>query len=146
MFTHAMCCLRRVPADMDEVNALKVRFDHWEMPTELSDPHLLASLLKLWYRELYEPIIPPDYYDRCMQYCDNSEEAVRIIQSLPEINRLSLAYLIRFLQVCFCLYYFILANNESYCSDFKYHRVNIVVPQPSTISYLESVLRLPTLW
>ena len=39
-----------VPADMDEVNALKVRFDHWEMPSDLSDPHLLASLLKLWYR------------------------------------------------------------------------------------------------
>jgi len=40
----------RVPADMDEVNALKVRFDHWEMPADVSDPHLLASLLKLWYR------------------------------------------------------------------------------------------------
>lgn len=35
---------------MDEVNGLKVRFDHWEMPADLSDPHLLASLLKLWYR------------------------------------------------------------------------------------------------
>lgn len=84
---------------MDEVNALKVRFDHWEMPADMSDPHLLASLLKLWYRELYEPIIPPDYYDTCMDYCDNSDEAVKIIQSLPECNRLSLAYLIRFLQV-----------------------------------------------
>ncbi|XP_067932495.1 serine-rich adhesin for platelets-like [Watersipora subatra] len=89
----------RVPADMDEVNALKVKFDHWEMPTDLSDPHVLASLLKLWYRELYEPIIPPSYYERCMESCDNPEEAISIIDSLPDINRLCLAYLIRFLQV-----------------------------------------------
>ena len=34
-----------------------------------------------------------------MQCCDNPEQALSIVESLPNINRLSLAYLIRFLQV-----------------------------------------------
>lgn len=38
-------------------------------------------------------------YERCMQHCDNPKEAVEIVLSLPNINKLSLSYLIRFLQV-----------------------------------------------
>ena len=29
-----------------------------------SDPHVPASLLKLWYRELLEPLIPSHFYDQ----------------------------------------------------------------------------------
>jgi len=38
-----------------------------------------------------------------MQFCDNPKEAIGLIDSLPDINRLSLAYLIRFLQVLYSL-------------------------------------------
>ncbi|KAI2652327.1 Rho GTPase-activating protein 39 [Labeo rohita] len=47
---------RLVPGDIDEVNALKLQVDQWKVPTGLEDPHIPASLLKLWYRELEEPV------------------------------------------------------------------------------------------
>jgi len=89
-----------VSADVDEVNALKNRLDHWELPQDLAtDAHAPASLLKLWYRELYEPLIPDVLYNECVNHHDQPEKAVAIVKRLPELNRLVLSYLIRFLQV-----------------------------------------------
>ncbi|XP_032271461.1 rho GTPase-activating protein 39 isoform X1 [Phoca vitulina] len=89
----------RVPGDIDEVNALKLQVDQWKVPTGLEDPHVPASLLKLWYRELEEPLIPHDFYEQCIAHYENPEAAVAVVHALPRINRLVLCYLIRFLQV-----------------------------------------------
>ncbi|XP_014668112.1 PREDICTED: rho GTPase-activating protein 39-like [Priapulus caudatus] len=89
----------RVPGDIDEVNALKLHVDQWQIPSSITDPHVPASLLKLWYRELYEPLIPHSFYDDCIKNCNDAECAIRIVNSLPEINRQVLCYLLRFLQV-----------------------------------------------
>lgn len=58
-----------------------------------------ASLLKLWYRELEEPLIPHEFYEECISHYDNPEAAVNVVLGLPHINKLVLCYLIRFLQV-----------------------------------------------
>jgi hypothetical protein len=89
----------RVSADVDEVNSLKNRIDHWELPNDITDAHAPASLLKLWYRELYEPLIPDSMYAECVNHHADPEIAVALVQRLPELNRLVLCYLIRFLQV-----------------------------------------------
>ncbi|OXB52111.1 hypothetical protein ASZ78_006982, partial [Callipepla squamata] len=86
-----------VPGDIDEVNALKLQVDQWKIPTGLEDPHVPASLLKLWYRELEEPLIPHDFYERCITHYENPEAAVAVVHSLPRINKMVLCYLIRFL-------------------------------------------------
>ncbi|KAG8200429.1 hypothetical protein JTE90_000512 [Oedothorax gibbosus] len=88
----------RVPGDIDEINAMKMRIDQWEI-VETDDPHVPASLLKQWYRELFEPLIPADYYEECVLYCNDPEASVQIVKNLPELNRLVFSYLIRFLQV-----------------------------------------------
>ena len=88
-----------MPGDIDEVNSLKIHCDQWKTPTECSDPHVPASLLKLWYRELESPLIPAEFYGDCIDNFTNAEAAVAVVNKLPEINRLVLAYLIRFLQV-----------------------------------------------
>lgn len=88
----------RVPADVDEVNGLKNQMDQWDMGP-VSDAHVPASLLKLWYRELYESLIPDHLYQECVQHCADAERAVAIVHRLPESHRLVLSYLIRFLQV-----------------------------------------------
>ncbi|KAM9198067.1 rho GTPase-activating protein 39 isoform 2-T2 [Dugong dugon] len=89
----------RVPGDIDEVNALKLQVDQWKVPTGLEDPHVPASLLKLWYRELEEPLIPHEFYERCIAHYESPEAAVAVVHALPRINRMVLCYLIRFLQV-----------------------------------------------
>lgn len=58
-----------------------------------------ASLLKLWYRELEEPVIPQQFYKECISNYENPDAAVAVVQLLPELNRLVLCYLIHFLQV-----------------------------------------------
>lgn len=98
----------RVPGDIDEVNALKVKCDQWTMP-ECSDPNVPASLLKLWYRDLYEPLIPMEFYDQCIRTCNERDKALEVIASLPELNRLVLCHFIKFLQVSL-LFTFILQN------------------------------------
>ncbi|KAJ8299661.1 hypothetical protein KUTeg_023721 [Tegillarca granosa] len=89
----------RVPGDIDEVNALKIKCDQWTLPSDCPDPHIPASLLKLWYRELAEPLIPAEFYEDCIENYANPEPAIEVVNKLPDINRLVLAYLIRFLQV-----------------------------------------------
>ena len=93
----------RVPGDSDVVSALKIQCDNWVGPADddpVCDPNIIASLLKLWYRELHEPLIPREYYGRCVDACSSPDDAVKIVGVLPHLNRRVLAYLIRFLQVC----------------------------------------------
>ncbi|KAM9296053.1 rho GTPase-activating protein 39-like [Gastrophryne carolinensis] len=89
----------RVPGDIDEVNALKLQVELWRIPDNLSDPTVPASLLKLWYRELEEPLIPQQFYKQCITNYENPDAAVSVVQQLPELNRLVLCYLIHFLQI-----------------------------------------------
>ncbi|RVE52817.1 hypothetical protein evm_002474 [Chilo suppressalis] len=90
----------RVSADVDEVNALKAKIDSWELPdaSTLTDAHAPASLLKLWYRELYEPLIPDSLYASCVAAGGDVQACTRALQRLPPLNRLVLTYLISFLQ------------------------------------------------
>ena len=108
-------CLCSVPGDIDEVNALKVQCDAWHMPSRRRraptdhdldssscDPHVPASLLKLWYRELAEPLVPFSFYERCLAAAfSGADDACAAVQLLPELNRLALIYLIHFLQVAY---------------------------------------------
>ncbi|XP_021471720.2 rho GTPase-activating protein 39 isoform X1 [Oncorhynchus mykiss] len=89
----------RVPGDIDEVNALKLQVDQWNIPENLGDPNVPASLLKLWYRELEEPVIPQTFYKQCVSNYEDPEAAISVVQSLPELSRLVLCYFIHFLQV-----------------------------------------------
>ncbi|XP_076860573.1 rho GTPase-activating protein 39 isoform X2 [Brachyhypopomus gauderio] len=89
----------RVPGDIDEVNALKLQVDQWRIPENLSDPNVPASLMKLWYRELEDPLIPMGFYKQCVSNCDDPVAAISVVQSLPDLNRLVLCYFIHFLQV-----------------------------------------------
>ena len=98
-----MLVMFRVPGDSDIVTALKAQCDNWvEPPVDddtVSDPNIIASLLKLWYRELHEPLIPRQYYGRCVDAYSSADDAVKIVATLPHLNRLVLSYLVRFLQV-----------------------------------------------
>ncbi|KZC07879.1 Rho GTPase-activating protein 39 [Dufourea novaeangliae] len=97
----------RVSADADEVSALKACLDRFEDGTILAvsqDAHAPASLLKLWVRELYEPLIPDSFYTECvsMRHDDAEVSAANVaglVDRLPDLNRRVLCHLIRFLQI-----------------------------------------------
>eukprot|EP00041_Stephanoeca_diplocostata_P020374 m.454008 g.454008 ORF g.454008 m.454008 type:complete len:554 (+) comp21561_c0_seq2:567-2228(+) len=89
----------RVPGDIDAVNMLKVSLDKFEVSENYSEPHVPASALKLWFRELQEPLIPETLYENCISSYDDSARAIAVLDLLPPVNRLLLTYAIRFLQV-----------------------------------------------
>lgn len=90
----------RVPGDLDQIIHLQMQIDFgtYELG-DIRDPAVPASLLKQWTRELADPIIPNSFYNRCLVVEDRVEEAIEIVDEIPELNRSVLKYLIKFLQV-----------------------------------------------
>jgi len=89
----------RVPGDSDSVSELKLRIDRGYYTLEnVDDPHVLASLLKLWLRELCDPLIPEEMYNECITRSGEPDMSVELVKRLPTINRRVVIFLISFLQ------------------------------------------------
>lgn len=89
----------RVPGDSDSVSELKLRIDRGYYTLEsVDDPHVLASLLKLWLRELCDPLVPEEMYNDCITHAGEPETCVELVKRLPTINRRVVVFLISFLQ------------------------------------------------
>ncbi|EJF57744.1 hypothetical protein DICSQDRAFT_157170 [Dichomitus squalens LYAD-421 SS1] len=90
----------RIPGDGDLVSDLKLRIDkgYYSLDT-IDDPHVLASLLKLWLRELIDPLVPDELYNDCITKSHDPDACVQIVQRLPTINRRVVLFVISFLQL-----------------------------------------------
>ncbi|KAJ3010830.1 UNVERIFIED_CONTAM: hypothetical protein HDU68_001953 [Siphonaria sp. JEL0065] len=100
----------RVPGDIDLVNDLRIRLERGKYDMKgISDPHVPSSLLKLWLRELAEPLIPANLYDDCIDIgreamvVDSEEDvgglAYDVLGELPDINHRVALYMLKFLKV-----------------------------------------------
>jgi len=90
----------RVPGDNDSVSGLKLRIDRGYYTLDgVDDPHVLASLMKLWLRELCDPLVPEELYNECIQNSKDPEACMQIIERLPTINRRVVLFVISFLQL-----------------------------------------------
>ncbi|KAJ1360739.1 hypothetical protein KIN20_019788, partial [Parelaphostrongylus tenuis] len=89
--------LFRVPADPDQLMTTRARLDMFVVPV-VHDAHVPAGLLKLWLRQLPEPLIPHAFYHRALSSSENPAEVSRLVQVLPNINQLVLAKLVSCLQ------------------------------------------------
>ncbi|KAJ3733768.1 hypothetical protein DFJ43DRAFT_994552 [Lentinula guzmanii] len=90
----------RVPGDGDSVSELKLRIDRGYYNLEgVDDPNVLASLMKLWLRELCEPLVPEEMYNECITSSKDPEACVHIVKRLPTISRRVVLFVISFLQL-----------------------------------------------
>lgn len=90
----------RVPGDNDSVSELKLRIDRGYYTLDaVDDPHVLASLMKLWLRELCDPLVPSEMYNECIQHSRDHLACIRIVERLPTINRRVVLFVISFLQL-----------------------------------------------
>ncbi|KAG9316206.1 hypothetical protein JVU11DRAFT_2232 [Chiua virens] len=90
----------RVPGDGDLVSELKIRIDRGYYTLEnVDDPHVLASLLKLWLRELLDPLVPEELYNDCITAASEPTSCIAIVRRLPTINRRVVLFIISFLQL-----------------------------------------------
>ncbi|XP_053559360.1 rho GTPase-activating protein 24 isoform X5 [Bombina bombina] len=99
--------LFRLPGQANLVKELQDAFDCGEKPSfdSNTDIHTVASLLKLYLRELPEPVIPFSKYEdfiNCAKQLSKEEEAgvaelTKQVKSLPPVNYNLLKYICRFL-------------------------------------------------
>ncbi|XP_073897931.1 rho GTPase-activating protein 24 isoform X2 [Castor canadensis] len=99
--------LFRLPGQANLVKELQDAFDCGEKPSfdSNTDVHTVASLLKLYLRELPEPVIPYAKYEdflSCAKLLSKEEEAgvkelAKQVRSLPVVNYNLLKYICRFL-------------------------------------------------
>lgn len=100
--------LFRLPGQAKNVAELKDAFNRGENPElegNKAEVHSVASVLKSYFRELPEPLIPYDYFEvfltaaRCYEiYVDDGIAAIqKQLKTLPAPNYHLLAYLCRFL-------------------------------------------------
>ncbi|XP_041065759.1 rho GTPase-activating protein 25-like [Carcharodon carcharias] len=97
----------RLPGQDNQVKELRDAFDSGERPTfdRDTDVHTVASLFKLYLRELPEPVIPWSQYDNFLACCQlmssNEEEGRKELMTqlslLPQVNCNLLSYICRFL-------------------------------------------------
>lgn len=104
----------RIAGDTDAITELKVRIERGQYTLQdlsgfdaetadaETDVAILTSLLKLWLRELEEPLIPSDMYQDCLSAAKESPaKAIALVRELPTINKRVLLFIISFLQL-FC--------------------------------------------
>ncbi|XP_029025495.1 rho GTPase-activating protein 24 isoform X2 [Betta splendens] len=99
--------LFRLPGQANLVKELQDAFDCGEKPSfdGNTDVHTVASLLKLYLRELPEPVIPFSLYEEfltCAKLLSKDDEMGkkelrRLVESLPPVNYNLLKYICRFL-------------------------------------------------
>lgn len=99
--------LFRAPGQTNHVRELQDAFDRGEKPVfdSSTDVHTVASLLKLYIRELPEPIIPFSKYTQflsCAQLLTKDKEMGitelgKQVKSLPQVNYNLLEYICKFL-------------------------------------------------
>ncbi|KAG8829238.1 hypothetical protein FRC17_006910, partial [Serendipita sp. 399] len=88
-----------VPGENEIVSDLRLRIDRGFYNLDnIDDPHVPASLLKLWLRELQDPLIPDELYNDCISCSEDPERVTQMVANLPSINRRVTLFVISFLQ------------------------------------------------
>ena len=126
--------LFRVSSDFNELQqakrilGAKKSIDLESLEDLTSDPHLIANLLKVFLRDLIEPVIPFECYDSFLEAKDSSFLLVEQVRGLPELNRNVLLVILRFL-----------------VEMLQYEESTLMGPKALAILFAPNLLRVPVL-
>ncbi|KAF9414141.1 hypothetical protein BGZ94_000509 [Podila epigama] len=90
----------RISGDLGAVAELRARIELGNYDIGgITDPHVPCSLLRLWIRDLPEPVIPYEMYQACIQGSQDKEAVAKVINSLPMWHKETIIYLVSFLKM-----------------------------------------------
>jgi len=86
----------RIPASGPEMNVVKDKIDHgsYEIVPNCIQVFTPCALIKLWLRELPDPLVPANLYEPATETPDKSLE---LLEQMPPLNKKIILYLIQFL-------------------------------------------------
>ncbi|KAF9179838.1 hypothetical protein BGZ51_006630 [Haplosporangium sp. Z 767] len=89
----------RISGDLGSVAELRARIElgNYDI-SDIEDPHVPCSLLRLWIRDLPEPVIPYEMYQQCIQGAQDKDAVTKVIMSLPLWHKEMMIYLVSFLK------------------------------------------------
>ncbi|KAG0055632.1 hypothetical protein BGZ83_007932 [Gryganskiella cystojenkinii] len=89
----------RISGDLGSVAELRARIElgNYDIGA-ITDPHVPCSLLRLWIRDLPEPVIPYDLYQQCIQGSQDKDAVAKVIAQLPLWHKEMIVYLVSFLK------------------------------------------------
>ncbi|EFA76802.1 RhoGAP domain-containing protein [Heterostelium album PN500] len=88
----------RVPGTSSEVMRIRQKINELDFSLDTNDVHVLAGLLKLWLRELTDPIIPSALYDDCIKSWNSKNDSLKLLNSIPTPNKDVLFFILNFLK------------------------------------------------
>ncbi|CDZ98206.1 WW domain [Phaffia rhodozyma] len=131
----------RVPGNGDQIAMIKDRIDRGLYDLQpFTDPAVPASLLKLWLRELEEPLIPFESYEAAINASEDPNDAWNFVENLPVINRTVLVFVISFLQ------YLLTKTKQTKMTDINFATIfapTLLQPRFLPTSTIDSARALP---
>jgi len=88
----------RISAGSGKVAEYKAAADHGDFSFPDADPHELACLLKLWLKQLEQPVIPGHLYTQCLSNYGSKENVGKVLNEMTGVHRTVLTHLVLFLQ------------------------------------------------
>ncbi len=88
----------RIPGEGKDINAARDLMARGVYECNFSSPHEVAGLLKVFFRELAEPLMPPSCYKFFMSISSEPAEVCQSIERMPACNRRVLVDLMVFLK------------------------------------------------
>ena len=91
---------KSVSVDEENETLTELGKRHYDYLDSITNPHLVASLIKKFFSNLKEPIIPFQAFKQLMHdqgIGDKQAQVKKVVQDLPKLNFLSLAFLFQFL-------------------------------------------------
>eukprot|EP01028_Stygiella_incarcerata_P002454 TRINITY_DN145_c0_g2_i1.p1 TRINITY_DN145_c0_g2~~TRINITY_DN145_c0_g2_i1.p1 ORF type:complete len:793 (+),score=227.07 TRINITY_DN145_c0_g2_i1:256-2634(+) len=89
---------RKAGSDVD-LKDLMLTMAEGSFNVQVDDPHVAANLMKLWLRELPEPLIPVSLYTACVEHARNAKMILNVVAQLPEANRKILVWLLKYIRM-----------------------------------------------
>ncbi|KAL6043684.1 Rho GTPase activating protein 39 [Balamuthia mandrillaris] len=91
--------LFRVPGNATGITELKQALNERNYDSIMGhNVHTVGGALKLWFRELEQPLIPVEFYDACTKEgVESGEKAMSVLERLPLTHKQVISFLLRFL-------------------------------------------------
>jgi hypothetical protein len=85
----------RIPGNEGLVKAIRSEVNVNMAAIARGDVNVIAQLLKLWFNELPNPVVPIELVDEFQQMCEQNK-FLAFVEKLPQVHQLVLVYLIGF--------------------------------------------------